>query len=146
MPCAFPLSKSWNHSIACPLIYIYRFSTPSDIMPQLPGTGTTHHSLGVKVKPYVKMGPCYIVHGCCRTKIQCRVPESKGWIYMNRDRCIKCEQRAEVSFGIVAWWMKHRRADFRATASQEENQRGRRWEESKTRTRVRKNPCTSLAD
>ena len=106
-----------------------------------------HHCPGAKVKPYVKMGPCYIANGCCRThQIQCRAPECKGWIYMNRDRCIKCEQRAKVSFGIVAWWMKRKRADFRAIASQAESQRGRRWEESKARTRIRRNPCTSLAD
>ena len=91
-----------------PYIHIYCFSSLGDTMPQPPGTGTTHHCPGAKVKVYVKMGPCAVVRGCCRThQLQCQEPLRKGWIYMNRDNCIKCEARAEVSIGTSAWKTMH---------------------------------------
>ena len=76
-------------------IYIHTISVA---MPQPPGTRTTHHCPGAKISVYIKMGPCYVVNKCCRThQKQCQDPLCKGWIYLKRDFCIKCENRVRVS-------------------------------------------------
>lgn len=96
-----------GHILYCHL-YIYRFSSLGDTKPQPPGTGTTHHCPGAKVNVYVKMGTCAVVQGCCRThQLQCQDPLCKGWIYMHRDNCVKCEARAEVSIGISVFVENH---------------------------------------
>ena len=91
-----------SYSAACTLIYKNQLNSTSDAMPQPPGTRTTHHCPGAKVKMYIKLGACRVDRGCCRThQLRCQEPECKGWIYLKHDRCIKCEHRAKVSPDVV---------------------------------------------
>lgn len=98
VPCLLPLSNL-SFPPNSSYLLIYTISNPSDTMPQPPGTGTTHHCPGKKISVYAKMGKCYVVNGCCRKhQVVCQNPLCEGWIHLNREPCIICEGRAEVSF------------------------------------------------